>query len=101
MKEDEFQRIVLEKLTTMDQRMSTMEQKMVTRDDILRLEDKIDKLSNDSPNDIMALLELIDNKLDNTATKEDLVSTNSIIKILSTRSIQQEAEIERIRLAVK
>lgn len=91
MTNEEFQKLVLEKLVNLEQgqakienRVSSIETNMATKDDISRLEDKIDCLASEGQQDVTAMLQLMNGKLDKQA---------EILKILSSRSIEQEAEI--------
>ena len=97
MNNEEFQKLVLEKLTgleqgqirldnrmeTMDNRMEAMDNRvasiekcMATKDDIARLETKIDTLASEGQKDVIAILTLLDSKIEHI--QEDIKSIAEI-----------------------
>lgn len=100
MNEAEFQKIVLEKLTSMGEGQARLEGNQVRLEEgQARLENKIDHLASDSQKDILAMLKLMDAKLDNTASKEDIARIEDVLDVLAARSTRQEAEILNLKRA--
>ncbi len=93
MTEAEFQKNVLEKLKNMEEGQSRLEEGQS------RLETKIDILASDGQKDIFAILQLINTKLDATATKEDLARIEDVLDVLAARTTRQEADILNLKRA--
>lgn len=91
MTETEFQKAVLSEFKDVKSEIQAVNERVVS------LDQKIEKFTADQQNDVVAMLRVLNDKI---ATKEDNASITAIIKILSTRSIQHEAEIERIKQAL-
>ncbi|EAX47462.1 conserved hypothetical protein [Thermosinus carboxydivorans Nor1] len=117
MTNEEFQKLMLEKFSSMEANMQSMQKEltairreMATKDDIARLDAKIDAVKSELKADIAALdakveqygyiqqqdvyhlLQHIDKKLDNVATKDDMCRLEAKIdKIIATQTIQGES----------
>lgn len=106
MTEDEFQKAVLSELKDVKASQHRFEAELQNvkvelrsvNDTVVSLDQKVEKLAADQQGDVIGMLQILNEKV---ATKEDILSVSGIIKILSTRSIQHEAEIERIKQVLK
>jgi hypothetical protein len=122
---EEFQKLVLEKLVSLEQRQQSLEQgqqsleqgqksleskvgfienNMATKKDIGRLEQRFDQLDNKLEKDVHEILKLtydkieaIDKKVDNIAITQDIQGES--INILTIRQLQSESEFAVFRKA--
>ena len=82
MANEEFQKLVLEKLVDLENGQKQLKQEL--KEDIAKVESKIDQIGAENQKDVLAMLQIINNKID---------KHSEILKILSSRSIEQEADI--------
>ncbi len=128
MTEVEFQKKVLEKLKNMEEGQSRLEEgqsrleegqsrlelkqshfelkqshfeenQLRFEKNLSRLETKIDHLASEGQKDINAMLQLMNSKLDATATKEDLARIEDVLDVLAARTTRQEADILNLKRA--
>ncbi|MFZ3100610.1 MAG: hypothetical protein WA131_11065 [Desulfitobacteriaceae bacterium] len=107
MPDTEFQKNVLETLESLKEGQSRLEGNVSRLEEgqsrlegnVSRLETKIDRLANEGQQDITALLQLINTKLDATATKGDIARIEDVLDVLAARSTRQEADILNLKRA--
>lgn len=88
---EEFQKLVLEKLSSLEQGQKSLEGK------VDNLDSKIEKLAVTTQEDVIAMLQLTDKKIDQIATIQ--ATQGESINILAARQLQNESEIAALKKA--
>lgn len=114
MTNEEFQKLVLQKLSSLERIENELQEvkndvRSVKEDmtnlnndvrsvkeNVINLTNKADKILEDQPQDIVAILNVLNSKV---STKEDIARVEDILDVLAARTTRQEAEILNLKRA--
>lgn len=100
---EEFQKLVLEKLVGLEKRYDALEKNMVTKSDLaeavqkLPTRDELHQVIAEQQKDVTAMLEIMDKKL--TAIMETQIVQGESINILALQQLQTAAEVSALKKA--
>ena len=100
MTNEEFQKLVLQKLSSLERIENELQEVKndvrSVKENVINLTNKADKILEDQPQDIVAILNVLNSKV---STKEDIARVEDILDVLAARTTRQEAEILNLKRA--